>query len=56
VIAVGARERDSLGFTVDEAAKGHGASVEEDTLDPDVAYAQVPPREPAAYRDGWLPE
>ncbi len=60
VIAVGARERstepDSLGFTVDEVAKRHGASVEEDTMDPGVAYGPVPPRQPTAYRDGWLPE
>ena len=60
VIAIGARERstgpDGLGFTVDEVAKRHGASVEEDTTDGDVAYASAPPREPTAYRDGWLPE
>ena len=60
VIAVGARahdgQPDSLGFTADEAAKRHGASVEEDTTDGDVAYASVTPREPTAYREGWLPE
>jgi uncharacterized cupin superfamily protein len=56
VIAVGGRQRDSLGFTVDEAAKRHGASVAEDTTDGGVAYASVPRREPTAYRDGWLPE
>jgi uncharacterized cupin superfamily protein len=56
VIAVGARERDELGFPADEAAKGHGASVEEDTTDGDVAYGSIPPREPTGYRDGWLPE
>ena len=56
VIAVGARERDSLGFTVDEVAKRHGASVDEDTTDPEVVYAPLPPRESTAYRDGWLPE
>ena len=60
VIAVGTRERsnepDSLGFTVDDVAKRHGVSVEEDTTDPDVAYAPLPSREPTAYRDGWLPE
>jgi quercetin dioxygenase-like cupin family protein len=60
VIAVGAREHDgqpdSLGFTVDEVAKRHGASVEEDTTDGDIAYASVPRREKTAYRDGWLPE
>jgi hypothetical protein len=56
---VGARahdgQPDSLGFTVDEVAKRHGVSVEEDTTDGDVAYASAPPREPTAYRDGWLP-
>jgi uncharacterized cupin superfamily protein len=60
VIAVGSREHDgqpdSLGFPVDEVAKRHRASVEEDTLDGGAAYANVPPREPTAYRDGWLPE
>ena len=56
VVAVGARERDELGFPVDEAAKRHGASVAEDTTDGGAAYASVPGREPTAYRDGWLPE
>jgi len=59
VIAVGARERSeqpgALSFPADEAAKRHGASVEEDTLDPDVAYGPLPPRTRAAYREGWLP-
>jgi uncharacterized cupin superfamily protein len=59
VIAVGARahdgQPDSLGFTVDDVAKRHGASVEEDTTDGGAAYASVPPREPTAYREGWLP-
>ena len=60
VIAVGARAHDghtdSLGFTADDVAKRHGASVDEDTMDGGVAYASVPPREPRAYHDGWLPE
>jgi quercetin dioxygenase-like cupin family protein len=60
VIAIGARERsadpDALGFTVDEVATRHGASVEEDTMDGGVAYARVPSREPTAHRDGWLPD
>jgi uncharacterized cupin superfamily protein len=55
VIAVGARTHDSLGFPVDEAARRYGASVAQETEDGGVAYASVPPREPAAYRDGWLP-
>jgi uncharacterized cupin superfamily protein len=60
VIAVGARahdgQPDALGFTADEAARKHGASVEEDTMDGDVAYASARPRKPTAYRDGWLPD
>jgi uncharacterized cupin superfamily protein len=59
VVAVGARahdgQPDSIGFTADEVAKRYGASVAEDTADGDVAYANAPPREPTAYRDGWLP-
>jgi uncharacterized cupin superfamily protein len=60
VIAVGARahdgQPDSIGFTFDEVARRYDASVDEDTTDGDVAYARVPPREPAVYRDGWLPK
>jgi len=60
VIAIGARQRSSepgsLGFSVDEVAKRHGASVEQNTTDGRVAYAPFPRREPTAYRDGWLPE
>jgi uncharacterized cupin superfamily protein len=60
VIAVGGRAHDgqpnSLGFSADGAAKRHGASVKEDTLDGSVAYASVPLREPTRHRDGWLPE
>jgi hypothetical protein len=55
VFAVGARQHDELGFPADEAAKRHRASVHEDTTDGGAAYASIPPREPTAYRDGWLP-
>ena len=56
VVAVGARERDELGFPVDEVARRYGASVDEETTDGGVAYDSVAPREPTPYRDGWLPE
>ena len=56
VIAIGARQRDVLGFPVDEAAKRHRASVEEETDDGGRAYNSVPSREPTAYRESWLPE
>jgi hypothetical protein len=57
---VGARahegQPDSLGFPADDVAKRHRASVDEDTMDGDVAYSAAPSREPTAYRDGWLPD
>jgi mannose-6-phosphate isomerase-like protein (cupin superfamily) len=59
VIAVGSRAHDgrpeSLGFPADAVAASHGASVVSDTLEGDEAYADVPPREPTAFRQGWLP-
>jgi hypothetical protein len=55
VIAIGGRQHDELGFPADQTAARYGASVESDTRDGGVAYANVPPRAPAAYRDGWLP-
>jgi len=59
VIAVGARERstgpDWGGYTVDQAALRHGASVERETSDQTEAYARFPQPRPARYRDGSLP-
>jgi uncharacterized cupin superfamily protein len=59
VLALGARERstgpDWGGYTVDKAALRHGAGVEQETTDPDEAYARVGRRAPARYREGWLP-
>ena len=59
VLAVGARDRstgpDWGGYTVDEAALRHGAGVEQATTEPSQAYAPLPRRKPARYRDGWLP-
>jgi uncharacterized cupin superfamily protein len=71
VFAVGARARENTTFrtpegtlegrddwgayTVAEAAVRHGAGVEEETTDADVAYARFPGAEPTRYRDGWLP-
>jgi len=59
VLAVGAREHqegaDWGGYTVDEVALRHGAGVEEETSDAELAYARFPEPEPTRYRDGWLP-
>lgn len=56
IVSVGTRLRDDGGYTVDATAAKHGASVEEDTADPSVAYAHLPARRPAAYEAGWLPD
>jgi len=69
VLAVGAREHHTVrlpdgtldgapdwgAYTVDEAALRHGAGVEEETTDADVAYARFPELVATRYREGWLP-
>jgi uncharacterized cupin superfamily protein len=59
VVAVGARTLSTGpnwgAYTVDEAALRHGAGVEEETTDPDEAYARFPDGKPAPYREGLLP-
>jgi hypothetical protein len=59
ILAVGARAHQSGadwgGYTVDEAALGHGAGVEHETTNPRKAYARYPPPAPTRYEDGWLP-
>ncbi len=59
VVAVGARDRsvdspDWGGYTVDEAALRHGAGVEQETNEPDEAYARFTRRQPTTYRPEWL--
>lgn len=59
VLAVGARDRsvdnpDWGGYPVDEVALRHGAGVEEETKDPQVAYAGLTKRQPGPYRPEWL--
>jgi uncharacterized cupin superfamily protein len=60
VLAVGARDRstgpDWGGYPVEEAARRHGASAEQETTEPEQAYARFARREPTRYRDGWLPD
>jgi len=59
ILAVGARahqEGDEWGgYPLSEVAARHNAAAGEETNDPKVAYARFPVREPAPYRDGWLP-
>jgi uncharacterized cupin superfamily protein len=60
IFALGARDRsvgpEWGGYTVDETAARHGASVAEDTTSADEAYAHLPNRRKQPYRDGWLPD
>jgi uncharacterized cupin superfamily protein len=59
VLAIGAREhQEGAGwgaYTVDEAALRHGAGVEQETNDQELAYARFPEPKPTRYRNGWLP-
>jgi mannose-6-phosphate isomerase-like protein (cupin superfamily) len=60
VLAVGARI-DSTGpkwggYTVDETAIGLGAGVEQETNDPDIAYARFGKSMMTRYGAGWLPD
>jgi hypothetical protein len=60
VLAVGARDlstgSDWGGYTVDEAAIRLGAGVEQETNDPDVAYARFGGSRMTRYVAGWLPD
>jgi len=60
VLAVGARDRstgaDWGAYTVDEAARRHGAGVERETTDAVEAYARFERSALTRYRDGWLPD
>lgn len=59
VLCVGARDRstgpDWGGYPVDDAARRHGVSVDEETTEPQRAYARFAKRTPTRYRDGTLP-
>jgi len=59
VIAIGARANQEGpgwgGYTVDETAARHGVSVDEDTNEPEKAYASWVRRQHARYREDWLP-
>jgi uncharacterized cupin superfamily protein len=59
ILAASSRQFQASGpwgfYTVDEAARRHGACSAQETQDHDVAYAQVAPSQPARYRDGLLP-
>jgi uncharacterized cupin superfamily protein len=59
ILAIGARDHqhgpDWGGYPYSDVAMKYDASAEEETTDPDVAYARFPDRQPGRYREGWLP-
>ena len=59
VVAIGARGNqegpDWGGYTADETAARHGVGVEEDTNEPEKAYANWNRRQHVGYQEGWLP-
>ncbi len=59
ILALGARiesvGENWGGYPYSEAAAKHDASTEEETTDPKVAYARFPGRQPAEFREEWLP-
>ena len=59
VVAAGARinsvdNPEWGGYTVDEVALRHGAGVEQETTEPQEAYAALTRRQPTRYRPEWL--
>jgi uncharacterized cupin superfamily protein len=56
IVMVGSRAGGfEVVYAVNEVAAKHGASVPEETPNPDEAYAHFGPEERTAYREGWLP-
>ncbi len=59
ILAASSRQFQASGpwgyYTVDEAARRHGACPDVETQENEVAYANVQPSQPTRYRDGWLP-
>jgi uncharacterized cupin superfamily protein len=58
ILAIGAREHQEGpgwgGYPLSEVAKKHNAAAEEETNDPQVAYARFEKREPTEFREEWL--
>lgn len=60
VVAVGARDQstgaDWGAYPVDRAATRHRAGVEQETTEPQEAYAGMPRRKPVPFDPDWLPD
>ena len=56
ILAVGTRTDGDTVYPVSELARKYGAGVEEETPEPQSAYAKFNPPVETAYREGWLPD
>ncbi len=60
ILAAGSRQFQATGpwgmYTVDEAARRHGACPDEEAQDSGVAYARFAPSRPTRYRGGLFPD
>jgi uncharacterized cupin superfamily protein len=54
LLAVGSRTSDGIVYPRSELALKHDAGVEQETRDPDEAYAGIPESVPLGYQPGWL--
>jgi uncharacterized cupin superfamily protein len=57
ILALGARQHadgDWGGYPYSEVAMKHDASAEEETTEPEVAYARFPSGKPTEFREDWL--
>jgi quercetin dioxygenase-like cupin family protein len=58
ILALGARQQqdgaDWGGYPYSEVAMKHDASTEEETTNPEVAYARFPSGRPTEFQEGWL--
>jgi uncharacterized cupin superfamily protein len=55
VLAIGTRLSDDVVYPESELAQRHRAGVENETRDPDEAYADIKPDVAVEFRDAWLP-
>lgn len=56
IVAVGTRSGGDVVYPASELAQRHRAGVEQETRDPDQAYADMKPDRPVGYSEGWLPD
>ena len=58
ILALGARQHadgDWGGYPYSEVAMKLDASTEEETTEPEIAYARFPSGKPTEFQEGWLP-